>query len=183
MFLFAGMLCQKAQLDVLWTVGIMNCVLCEQSVNNGEPTAVLWSKGCESINAASKILRLDITVHPGQTVHRVCRRNPCHHKDVRRSNRQITPSEGRTLKSPGNCFSFNKQCLSVERLSVLMEVIKELTFILLWHSTFRIQIEALCTQRGDEWAELVRGRLQFVHELPAVDAVYHQVWNVNFRTG
>lgn len=38
-----------------------------------------------------------------------------------------------------------------------------------------------CDQRADSWAELVRARILSVHDLPAADAVYHQVCSVHLR--
>ena len=34
-----------------------------------------------------------------------------------------------------------------------------------------------------EWARDVRGRIEFVNDLHAADALYHQTCSVNFRTG
>ena len=39
---------------------------------------------------------------------------------------------------------------------------------------FQTTISKLCLQHGDEWADIVKGRLEFVFDLPAADAVYHQ---------
>ena len=49
--------------------------------------------------------------------------------------------------------------------------------------TSRIKIQEACRVRNDEWAETVRGRLEFAQDLHAADAVYHQACSVNFRTG
>ena len=46
------------------------------------------------------------------------------------------------------------------------------------------EILTVCDSRGDEWADVIRGRLEYVAgDLHAADAVYHQTCNVNFRTG
>ncbi|CAG2255761.1 unnamed protein product [Mytilus edulis] len=49
-------------------------------------------------------------------------------------------------------------------------------------SEFQCKIEDICRQREDEWALEVRGRLAFVQDLHAADALYHQTCSVNFRT-
>ena len=41
---------------------------------------------------------------------------------------------------------------------------------------------AICHERGDDWANAVQARILYVHNLHAVDAVYHRVCSVNFRT-
>ena len=40
----------------------------------------------------------------------------------------------------------------------------------------------ICTQRNDEWAQIVKGRIGYVNDLHSSDAVYHQACSVNFRT-
>ncbi|WAR13714.1 hypothetical protein MAR_003819 [Mya arenaria] len=39
-----------------------------------------------------------------------------------------------------------------------------------------------CNERGDAWADIVKGIVFHVHDLHAADAVYHQVCSVNIRT-
>ena len=46
---------------------------------------------------------------------------------------------------------------------------------------FQTTISKLCLQRGDEWADIVKGRLEIVSDLPAADAVYHQTCSVYFE--
>jgi hypothetical protein len=41
----------------------------------------------------------------------------------------------------------------------------------------------VCEEFQTEWAETVRTRLLYASDLPAADAVYHQLCSVNFRTG
>ena len=47
-----------------------------------------------------------------------------------------------------------------------------------------ITVLLACDERGiaDEWAEIMRGRIESVQDLPAADAVYHGACNTNFRT-
>ena len=39
-----------------------------------------------------------------------------------------------------------------------------------------------CSERKDEWAEVVQARILHFYDLPAADAIYHQACSVNFRT-
>ena len=39
-----------------------------------------------------------------------------------------------------------------------------------------------CEARGDKWADMVRMRIQSVHDLPAADAIHHHSCSTNFRT-
>ena len=54
--------------------------------------------------------------------------------------------------------------------------------ILVRTKDFEYKIQQVCRVRNDEWAETVRRRLEFVQDLHAADAVYHQACSVNFRT-
>ena len=40
-----------------------------------------------------------------------------------------------------------------------------------------------CNKMNDKWAERVMARIRSVHDLPVADAVYHQIYISNFRTG
>ena len=44
-------------------------------------------------------------------------------------------------------------------------------------------IGKVCKQRNDHWSKDLLGRLSQVIDLPAADAIYHQVCSSNFRTG
>ena len=44
------------------------------------------------------------------------------------------------------------------------------------------KIQQVCKVINDEWAETVRGKLEFAQDLHAADAVYHQACSVNFWT-
>ena len=41
----------------------------------------------------------------------------------------------------------------------------------------------MCKTRSDKWAEKVTYLLNFVSDLPAADAMYHNICSINFRTG
>ena len=50
--------------------------------------------------------------------------------------------------------------------------------------TVQNEILSACDSRGDEWADTVRGRMEYVaRDLHTADPVYHQTCSVNFRTG
>ena len=45
------------------------------------------------------------------------------------------------------------------------------------------KIQHVCKVRNDdEWAETVRGKLEFAQDVHAADTVYHQACSVNFQT-
>ena len=50
-------------------------------------------------------------------------------------------------------------------------------------SSFKVNIENICNERHDQWVSEVGSRLEVVNDLPAADAVLHQLCSVNFRAG
>ena len=48
---------------------------------------------------------------------------------------------------------------------------------------FQINILNACDEFKGEWSDTVRGRVLFVPDIPAADAVYHIFCSGNFRTG
>ena len=48
---------------------------------------------------------------------------------------------------------------------------------------FQRVVMSICLLRGDAWADTTRGRIEFVDDLHASDAIYHKNCNVNFKTG
>ena len=46
---------------------------------------------------------------------------------------------------------------------------------------FQERIVQVCHLRNDEWSDTVLGRISYVHDLHAADAMYHNVCNTNFQ--
>lgn len=43
---------------------------------------------------------------------------------------------------------------------------------------FQERISKICNEVNNDWSKVVRDRIDFVRDLPAADAVYHQQCNV-----
>ena len=88
-----------------------------------------------------------------------------------------------SLRSKANHFSFQDYCLFCS-LPVKQDGNKR-SFDCFPVRTFDFQrtIISICSERADDWGREVSIRIEFGRDLPAVDTVYHQVCNVNFRTG
>jgi hypothetical protein len=48
---------------------------------------------------------------------------------------------------------------------------------------FQSSVKKVCNERKDAWADVIRGRLQYLCDLHVADTVYDQRCSVNFRTG
>ncbi|CAG2250738.1 unnamed protein product [Mytilus edulis] len=159
------------------------CVFCQQPLDNGEKTVLLRQKGCEGINRANEVLNTSIETRPGQIVHQDCRRDFCRHREIRQlENSSVLSEKSRQLRSAANNFSFRDHCLfcalpikkNGNKRSADCYPVR--TF------DFQNAVRATCLDRNDEWGYQVLERIEFGRDLPAVDAVYHQVCSTNFRT-
>jgi hypothetical protein len=72
----------------------------------------------------------------------------------------------------------------VDSKPVKLVLVKEVSMVFpVRTKDFQINIEKICRERNDSWSTNVLSRIQFVQDLHAADAVYHQKCSVNFRTG
>lgn len=71
------------------------CVVCGQSLDDGQDTVLLREKGSNSINKSSIIRNHVIVTKPGQRVHQNCRRDYTNqntiNKDIRIESTMFTP--------------------------------------------------------------------------------------------
>jgi hypothetical protein len=71
-------------------------------------------------------------------------------------------------------FDFKKHCLFCGQLASVYDKKRKHDVYPVRTSDFQTKIEDVCKMRDDEWALDVRGRLEFVQDLHAADALYHQ---------
>lgn len=161
-----------------------SCVFCNESTNNDNPVVTLREKGSRTINVVSNQRSDPIQTVPGQVVHQECRRVYCNPIKVAQSIRDThRPGPSVSLRSAEEAFNFKADCLFCGT-KVNFDNRKQQGDV---HSiTLTESKDSLlqkCSTRNDAWADTVRARLLIVCDLPAADAVYHQVCSSNFRTG
>ncbi|VDI73947.1 Hypothetical predicted protein [Mytilus galloprovincialis] len=141
------------------------CVICQNSISHEDTVVVLGEKGSQSVNKASKSRQDNVVTSAGQKLHQNCRKSYTNPKYIALANKDIKHETTNvpTLRSKVE-FDFKKHCLFCGQLADAVIGRKEEK------------------QREDEWALEVRGRLAFVQDLHAADALYHQTCSVNFRT-
>jgi predicted secreted protein len=164
------------------------CVTCKKQLEKDE-FVTLGEKGSAGIDIASEERGDTIKTVAGQKVHKICRRDYCLAQNILRSKRQTTVQGAtqnirRSLeRKEESSFSFKTDCFYCGT-EVKFDGKKGATsgFKVTTIETKNTVLE-ICSKRGnDSWAEIVRGRLLHVHDLPAADAIYHQACSVNFRT-
>jgi len=159
------------------------CCFCEEPLNDGQPTAVLTQKGCDSINDRSETLdNSKIHTAVGQSVHQNCRRNFCR---PRKRNSKGSKEENTSIsrRSTTSRFIWKDHCLFCGQPAKCNGRKRGYDVFPVRTKDFQDSINEICKARNDEWAKTVRGRLEYAQDLHAADAVYHQACNVNFRTG
>jgi len=86
------------------------------------------------------------------------------------------------LRSQTSDFCFTKNCffcgtkIYLDTKHDSEEVYPVRTF------NFQKTILSACDARADEWADTVRGRVNFARDLPNADAIYHKQCSSNFQT-
>ena len=162
------------------------CVICKKPIEDKSKAFILRLKGCEGLNEAAKQRNEQIEASAGDYVHKECRKNHTNPKIIKRYLREgdsddlCTTSRGRP--SSGSQFSFAKNCLFYGRHAKFDGKKKGYDIYPVRTFGFEEKILEICEKRGDDWADMVKGRLECCHDLHASDAVYHQQCNVNFRT-
>ena len=160
------------------------CPICNECCSNGNDSVKVCKRGAESINEASKRRKNTLVVTLGTRVHVKCRKEYTKRPGACASS-EDTEKEIRTTRSSSDGFNFRLNCFLCgctvterERKTKLVcnvscknrEVDKAIT-------------DAIKTRQNDLWATEVNGRLAFVNDLRAFDAIYHIQCNSNFRTG
>lgn len=166
------------------------CVFCGEALDDGSPTVTLGQKGCEGITRANDQRKESVVVVQGQKVHMECRRkyvNP-NEIEVFKRKRQLGDSEesdggGCSRRSSTPSFSYQDKCLFCSFPDKYGGRKKQFQLIPVRTKNFQTSLIDICNTRSDKWCDNVKGRLAFINDLHAADAVYHKVCNANFRSG
>ena len=164
------------------------CVICSQPIQEA-PSSTLTEKGCRGINKASETRKDSICCVPGQQVHQACRRKNIHPREVSKvlnvgeQGCSTSATEGHILRSAEKGqFQFNSDCFFCGQPAINQGKRKNPEVITVRTIELKEFFLAICCERGDSWAAAVQTRILPVHDLHAVDAVYHHMCSNNFRT-
>lgn len=168
---------------------VLKCVLCDKNLSD-EQTVTLRSKGSEGINKASEYRESDIRTQEGQSVHSRCRKTWCNTNNIEAFKRAkpadttcTSTSNELVLRSQVETFQINKHCLFCGQEAKFDSRKRGCDVFPVRTHALRATLMHVCTGRDDEWSQRVLTRLVIYEDLPAVDAVYHNQCNVNFRNG
>ena len=160
------------------------CVFCGNQMTDETLTVKITQRGCEGIHRASQQRNADLTVVPGQVVHAECRKKFTNPKRIAQNKKQQQAGiVGCKRRSSAPSFSYKDHCLFCGVHDRYAGKKKKFKLIPVRTTDFQTKISEICTKRRDHWSDVVKGRLAYVNDLHAADAVYHQVCSINFRTG
>lgn len=163
-----------------------SCIFCNKPLS-AEQTVTLTHKGCDGILKASQARDSNIHVLPGHIVHVKCRSDFTHPKNIeihkRKCSAQPEHVQVKTRRSSTETFRYKDDCLFCGNPDPYQGKKPEFKLIPVRELGFRDKILKACDEYKGEWVDTVKGRVIFVADLPAADAVYHNICNVNFRTG
>ena len=160
-----------------------DCVFCSKPLSD-LPTVKLRDKGSETINRASDERQANIHVVPGQEVHVNCRRDFIHKRNNTNTNTDNDNHNSATKCSTrsSGVFDFKHKCIFCSQDAKINHRKRGYDVLPVRILPFQKSIERVCSERNDQWAHDVTGRIASIIDLPATEALYHQTCSVNFRT-
>ena len=165
------------------------CVICNESLLNGEKTTKLQEKGSKGVNRASSLRRSRIRTQPGQAVNEKCRNTFSNPNVIEKDRKALEEQrEQYSLRSQSPAFDYKTECVfcgTPATVSTGQTGKGKRTYEQVHQArTVELKItgEDTCKLRNDEWSKEVADRLAVISHLHAEAAVYHQSCSSNFRT-
>ena len=164
------------------------CPLCSKEVEDeSEDSVVITKRGADGINRASVERGDSIIVAEGAKVHKTCRLNYINKKDIERYKKakcESSQTVKRSARVSTGPYNSKTDCLFCENPVVTCKtnaLYDEYSFVRT--DSFIDRILATCKSRNDDWAFMVRDRVEyFGRDLHAADCVYHHSCDVHFCT-
>ena len=118
-------------------------------------------------------------------VHAQCRKDYTRARGLVLSSDKSTDDQppAKKLRSQSDAFSWKRDCFFCTKCVRVDERNNPLDYHFARTLAFRDSILAVCEQRSDSWALDVKGRLQLCIDLPAADAIYHDLCYKKFQMG
>ena len=161
----------------------VTCKICLKEIDKNNPSAnvTLKETGATGVNNASNEQKDNISVEVGDVVHVACRKE--YVKKRKRSS--DATNDGTSILRSKNTFDFHLKCfLCGIEVTVRERKSKSVCFVSCKNKEVDTNVKNQIRIRGeDEWAIAVNGRMQFINDLHAEDAMYHTVCMSNFRNG
>lgn len=162
------------------------CILCGGSLYSGEQIVIPQQKGRDTIHRVSTERGDSIVVAEGQAVHVCCRSSYTNKHNIAaylrgKKDEDTAANLNQGLRSKNQPFDFRKCCLFCGMHAELVSK-RGPTVLPVRTLDFQKTVYRICAERADEWPEKVKGKIEFVSDLPAADALYHQSCSTNFRT-
>lgn len=167
------------------------CPICKKEFEYEDHlvTSKLFQKGAYSINESSrKRGRHDVVARAGQKVHKKCRKDWTSEKDIKRTSKRDSDSPSPIKKKSPRIslgpYNSKKDCLFCSQEVIRNNHGHDDIASQVQTNSFCETILAHCHKRLDDWAFIVKGRIEyFAKDLYAPECIYHQQCSSNFRNG
>ena len=166
---------------------------------NGSGMRVLWrnaewrgtdhqttrKKDMKEITKANVLRNSKITTVPGQVVHIKFRKNFCPPTGISSAVKRLRPATDsddcgscprRSISAP---FDYKTHCFFCGCGDKYDK--KDKSHVVT--TEFQKTVLQICIERNDTWSTIVKGRIEYVNDLPAEGAIYHHLCSSNFRNG
>ena len=151
------------------------CPRCNEQID--EFSATLTSKGSYSINKTSEARGLQLRTVSGQQVHTKCRKVHCSQSSIDAFNQKKTKDcshdTSHVLRSAESAFEYKTHCLFCGTKELYHGKKADCTIVPVRTYDLESKVLEAYRNRQDDWSLQVQARVDFVPDLPAVDAVYH----------
>ena len=158
-------------------------MFCGETLSGEEPITKLREKGYEGITKANVLRNSNITTVPGQVVHIKCRKNFCPPTGISSAVKILRPATDSddsgpcARRSTSAPFDYKTHCLFCGCGDKYDK--KEKSHVVT--TEFQKTVLQICIERNDTWSTIVKGRIEYVNDLPAEGAIYHHLCSSNFR--
>ena len=168
------------------------CVICQNGFDTTRDRVTLREKGCLKINSISDKFGDDIHAVAGNYVHFHCRQQYTHTFYISsRTAGMHTPVVSPRKRRPSAAAKCDKKdflCLLCnEKTTDLRKGTPNSAHKLIpvWTLECKNTLLRFCKERGqtDKWSRDVKGKIEYMQDLYAHDAVYHNICYSNFRKG
>ena len=140
-----------------------------------EQSSVLTQMGCENIICASAAKEHAIRARVGDRVHKTCCQDlvKLPYEKITRPGEENSPSSTVSIRSETHTFSSKDHCIFCGQTAKYNGKKRGFDVNPVRTTEFQESIDGICKQRNDEWSDTLLGRLEYLRDLHARDAVYH----------
>ena len=139
---------------------IETCAICGESLADGQLTVSLGKKGSDSINKTSNGRGDAIQTVAGQTLHKDCRRDYIHKRNLVKQDPSISSVSPIKARRSSESFDYRHHCIFCTQTAKVNNRKRGHEVFNVRMLEFQESIESICYERNDKWANQVFGKIK-----------------------